>query len=109
VKPIEKKQESRASFDPRREVSDVRKGQPRSESKAAFDKREVDFDVMDARKVLPLRRKREGRVSRQNKLEETLEGCISGVSNADCGSFVQSAHIPCYAAAEAQAKEVQKY
>jgi hypothetical protein len=41
-------------------------------------------------------------------LEETLEGCISGVSNADCGSFVQSAHIPCYAAAEAQAEQVNE-
>jgi len=63
---------------------------------------------MNTGEVVPFRGERGGRVARKDKLEESPESQISGVSNTDCGIDVQSAHIPCHAAAETQAKEVKK-
>ena len=55
-------------------MSDVREGGPRAKPEAAFDKGQVDLNVMNAGKVLPFKRKRGSRVAGKNELEKSPEG-----------------------------------
>jgi hypothetical protein len=55
-------------------MSDVREGGPRAKPKAAFDKGQVNLDVMNAGKVLPFKGKRGGRVAGKDELEKSPEG-----------------------------------
>jgi hypothetical protein len=82
-------------------MCDIYKRCPRSKPKAAFDKWEIELDIVNAAEVLPFRRKRWERVPWESKTQETLESIISGIRNEDCGGRVQNAHIPSEAAAEA--------
>jgi hypothetical protein len=63
---------------------------------------------MNAVKVTPFSREiREG-MAGKIEAEESPEGFISGKCDVDCGGRGHNAQIPCKAASEAQAKEVNE-